>query len=42
MSPVGALRIDAGYQVNPIPGLVVDGEPLLRRWRLHFSIGQTF
>ena len=42
MSPVGPLRIDAGYQINPIPGLVVDGEPLLRRWRLHFSIGQTF
>jgi outer membrane protein insertion porin family/translocation and assembly module TamA len=42
MSPVGPLRIDAGYQINPIPGLVVDGETLLRRWRLHFSIGQTF
>ena len=42
MSPVGPLRVDAGYQINPIPGLVVDGEPLLRRWRLHFSIGQTF
>ena len=42
MSPVGPLRVDAGYQINPIPGLVVDGETLLRRWRLHFSIGQTF
>ncbi len=41
-TPVGPLRLDFGYQLNPIPGLVVNGEPQSRRWRLHFSIGQAF
>lgn len=41
-SPFGPLRLDAGYQVTPIPGLQVDGDPQSRRWRLHFSSGQTF
>ena len=26
----------------PIPGLLVNGEPQQRRWRIHFSIGQAF
>jgi hypothetical protein len=30
------------HQLNPIPGLLVDGEPQDRRWRVHFSIGQSF
>ncbi len=42
LSPVGPIRIDLGYQLNPIPGLLVDGEPEGRRWRVHFSIGQAF
>jgi outer membrane translocation and assembly module TamA len=42
LSPVGPLRVDLAYQVNPIPGLLVNGEPEPRRWRVHFSIGQAF
>ena len=41
-TPVGPIRFDVGYQLNPIPGLLVDGEPQPRRWRMHFSIGQAF
>ncbi len=41
-TPVGPIRLDYGYQLNPIPGLVVNGEPQTRRWRVHFSIGQAF
>jgi outer membrane protein assembly complex protein YaeT len=42
MTPVGPLRFDVGYQLNPIPGLLVNGNPQTRRWRMHFSIGQAF
>jgi outer membrane protein insertion porin family/translocation and assembly module TamA len=41
-TPIGPARFDYGYQLNPIPGLVVNGEPQSRRWRVHFSIGQAF
>jgi outer membrane protein assembly complex protein YaeT len=41
-TPVGPIRFDFGYQLNPIPGLLVNGEPQSRRWRIHFSIGQAF
>lgn len=41
-TPVGPLRFDFGYQLNPVPGLLVDGLPQSRRWRMHFSIGQAF
>jgi outer membrane protein insertion porin family len=41
-TPIGPLRVDVGYQLNPIPGLVIDGKPEARRWRIHFSIGQAF
>jgi outer membrane protein assembly complex protein YaeT len=41
-TPVGPIRFDFGYQLNPIPGLLMDGEPQSRRWRMHFSIGQAF
>lgn len=41
-TPVGPIRFDFGYQLNPIPGLLVNGEPQTRRWRVHFSIGQAF
>jgi len=41
-TPVGPVRFDFGYQLNPIPGLLVNGEPQSRRWRMHFSIGQAF
>ena len=41
-TPVGPVRFDFGYQLNPIDDLLVNGQPQLRRWRLHFSIGQAF
>jgi outer membrane protein assembly complex protein YaeT len=41
-TPVGPLRFDFGYQLNPTPDLIVNGNPQSRRWRLHFSIGQAF
>jgi outer membrane protein insertion porin family len=42
MTPIGPARFDVGYQLNPIEGLLVNGEPEKRRFRLHFSIGQAF
>jgi outer membrane translocation and assembly module TamA len=41
-TPVGPIRFDFGYQLNPIDELRIDGVEQLRRWRLHFSIGQAF
>ena len=41
-SRVGLVRGDIGVQLNPIDGLLVDGAPESRRWRVHFSIGQSF
>jgi len=42
MTPIGPIRVDLGYQLNPIPGLLVKGAPQPRRFRIHFSIGQAF
>jgi outer membrane protein assembly complex protein YaeT len=41
-TPIGPIRADFGYQLNPIPGLVVNGSDHPRRFRFHFSIGQAF
>ena len=41
-TPIGPVRFDVGYQLNPIPGLLVKGEPERRSWRAHISIGQAF
>src|SRR6185295_5272825 len=41
-TPIGPVRFDIGYQLNPIPGLLVNGAPQTRRIRFHFSIGQAF
>jgi outer membrane protein assembly complex protein YaeT len=41
-TPIGPFRADFGYQLNRIPGLLVNGEPESRRFRFHFSIGQAF
>ena len=41
-TPIGPIRVDLGYQLNPIEGLLVNGEPEPRRFRIHFSIGQAF
>jgi outer membrane protein assembly complex protein YaeT len=42
MTPVGPFRLDFGYQLKRIPGLLVNGKPEPRRFRVHFSIGQAF
>jgi outer membrane protein assembly complex protein YaeT len=42
VTPIGPVRADLGYQLNPIDNLRVEGEPQKRRWRVHFSIGQAF
>jgi outer membrane protein assembly factor BamA len=42
LTPIGPARFDLGYQLKPIEGLLVNGEPQKRRWRMHFSIGQAF
>jgi outer membrane protein assembly complex protein YaeT len=41
-TPIGPIRFDIGYQLNPIEGLLIRGAPQVRRWRLHFSIGQAY
>jgi outer membrane protein assembly factor BamA len=41
-TPIGPVRADFGYQLNPIPGLLVNGELEPRQFRFHFSIGQAF
>lgn len=41
-TPIGPIRLDVGIQVNPIPGLIVNGEEQKRRFRIHFSVGQAF
>jgi outer membrane protein insertion porin family/translocation and assembly module TamA len=41
-TPIGPVRFDVGYQLTPIDGLLVEGEPEKRRFRMHFSIGQAF
>ena len=41
-TPIGPLRFDVGYQLNPIPGLMIDGKKEERHFRFHFSIGQAF
>jgi outer membrane translocation and assembly module TamA len=41
-TPIGPIRFDVGFQINPIPDLLVRRAPQQRRWRRHFSIGQAF
>ena len=41
-TPIGPIRADLGFQLNPIPGLIVNGKPEARHFRFHFSIGQAF
>jgi outer membrane protein assembly complex protein YaeT len=41
-TPIGPARLDVGYQLNPIEGLLINGAPQKRRFRIHFSIGQAF
>jgi len=41
-TPIGPFRADLGFQVNPIDGLIVDGEEQKHPFRFHFSIGHAF
>ena len=41
-TPIGPVRLDLAYQLNPLEGLRIDGELQERPWRIHFSIGQAF
>jgi outer membrane protein insertion porin family/translocation and assembly module TamA len=41
-TPIGPIRADIGYQLNPISNLLANGRPQSRRFRFHFSIGQAF
>jgi outer membrane protein assembly complex protein YaeT len=41
-TPVGPLRFDFGWQLTKIEGLLINGKPSDRRWRIHFSVGQAF
>jgi outer membrane protein insertion porin family len=38
----GLLRFDFGYQLKPLDGLRIDGQPQKHRWRLNFGIGEAF
>lgn len=42
LTPIGPIRADVGFQLNPIPGLLINGQPETRHFRFHFSIGQAF
>lgn len=42
LTPIGPVRVDIGFQLNPIDGLLVNGAPQSHPWRIHFSIGQAF
>jgi outer membrane protein assembly factor BamA len=41
-TPIGPVRADIGFQLTPIEGLVVNGQPETRNWRMHVSIGHPF
>jgi outer membrane protein assembly complex protein YaeT len=41
-TPIGPIRVDFGYQLTRLDGLLVNGEPEKHPWRIHFSIGQAF
>ena len=41
-TPIGPVRLDLGYQLTRLEGLLIDGKAEPRRWRIHFSIGQAF
>jgi outer membrane protein assembly complex protein YaeT len=42
LTPVGPARFDIAWQLTPIPGLQINGEPEARHWRVHVSVGQAF
>ena len=42
LTPIGPIRADLGFQLNPVSGLLINGKPETRHFRFHFSIGQAF
>jgi outer membrane protein assembly factor BamA len=41
-TPFGLIRLDFGYQLRPVDGLRIDGQPQTSRWRFNFGIGEAF
>ena len=41
-TPIGPVRVDFAAQINPIPGLRLNGEVSARRWRIHIHLGHIF
>ena len=41
-TPFGLVRVDVGYQLKPLDGLRLDGQPQEHRWRINFGIGEAF
>ena len=41
-TPFGLIRVDFGYQLRPVNGLRLDGQPQSSRWRMNFGIGEAF
>ncbi len=41
-TPFGLIRLDVGYQLKTIDGLLIDGEPQKHRWRINLGIGEAF
>ena len=41
-TPFGLVRVDFGYQLRPLDGLRIDGQPQKSRWRFNFGIGEAF
>ena len=41
-TPFGLVRFDFGYQLRPLDGLRIDGQPQSSRWRFNFGIGEAF
>jgi outer membrane protein assembly factor BamA len=41
-TPFGMIRVDFGYQLRPLEGLRIDGQPQKSRWRFNFGIGEAF
>ena len=39
---LGSLRLDLARQINHQDGLVIEGQPESRFWRVHVSLGQAF
>ena len=42
LTVVGVVRVDVAFQLNPIEGLRVQGQPQKRSYRIHLSIGHAF